>query len=161
LQSLQTIDHSKSKRIVYEELLAQIKALTTGEKDLIANLGNICALLKYEMSWFWVGFYFVKKEELVLGTFQGPLACTRIKKGKGVCGSSWQKNETIVVPNVELFKGHIACSSLTQSEIVVPVRDKEGNCIGVLDVDSEKLTNFDEEDKNGLEKIVEFINQLF
>ncbi len=161
MQLSKNIDHSNPKAIVYKELLEQIKALTVGENELIANLGNICALLKYEMNWFWVGFYFVKNDELVLGTFQGPLACTRIKKGKGVCGSAWERNETIVVPNVNLFEGHIACSSLTQSEIVLPIRNNEGTCIGVLDVDSEKLNNFEEADKKGLETIVEFINQMF
>ncbi len=112
------------------------------------------------MNWFWVGFYFVENEELVLNTFQGTLACTRIKKGKGVCGTSWETNQTILVPDVNQFEGHIACSTATQSEIVLPIRDKDKNCIGVLDIDSEFLNTFDEDDKFGLEQITAFINSL-
>lgn len=156
-----TINKELPKNEQYALLLEQVKAITFGEADLIANLGNICALLKYEMNWFWVGFYHVKSAELVLGTFQGPVACTRIQKGKGVCGSAWLNNETIVVPNVDLFDGHIACSSASKSEIVLPIRDKDNACVAVLDIDSEFLNTFNEEDKVGLEKIVLHINTLF
>jgi L-methionine (R)-S-oxide reductase len=142
-----------SKEEVYQSLLPQIKALLEGEPDLIANLANTCAALKEQFKWFWVGFYLVKNDELVLGPFQGPVACTRIKKGRGVCGSSWQQAATLVVPDVEKFTGHIACSSLSRSEIVVPmIRNNE--VIGVLDVDSELLDQFDETDKKYLEEIV-------
>jgi L-methionine (R)-S-oxide reductase len=145
-----------SKQEVYQALLPQIKALLTGEPDLIANLANVCAVLKYQFNWFWVGFYLVKNEELVLGPFQGPVACTRIKKGRGVCGTAWQKAETLIVPDVGKFAGHIACSSLSKSEIVVPLF-KEGEVFGVLDVDSELLNQFDEIDKQYLEEIVAVI----
>jgi L-methionine (R)-S-oxide reductase len=145
-----------SKQEVYQALLPQIKALLTGEPDLIANLANVCAVLKYQFNWFWVGFYLVKNEELVLGPFQGPVACTRIKKGRGVCGTAWQKAETLIVPDVEKFAGHIACSSLSKSEIVVPLF-KDGEVFGVLDVDSELLNQFDEIDKRYLEEIVAVI----
>jgi len=154
------INKASSKQEQYKTLLAQVKSITEGESNRIANLSNICSLLKYEMNWFWVGFYFVENEELVLNTFQGTLACTRIKKGRGVCGTAWQTNKTMLVPDVNLFEGHIACSASTQSEIVLPIRDKNNNCIGVLDVDSEFLNTFDENDKIGLEKITEFINSL-
>ena len=142
-----------NKEEVYQSLLPQIKALTDGEPDLIANLANVCAALKEQFNWLWVGFYLVKNDELVLGPFQGPVACTRIKKGRGVCGSCWQKAETLIVPDVEKFPGHIACSSLSRSEIVVPIiRNKE--VIGVLDVDSELFDQFDEIDKKYLEEIM-------
>jgi GAF domain-containing protein len=156
-----TIDKSLPKKEIYQLLLEQITAITSDEEDLVANLSNICSVLKYEMNWFWVGFYHVKQEELVLGTFQGPVACTRIKKGKGVCGVAWKKNEPVLVPNVDLFEGHIACSSITKSEIVLPLRNDKNECTGVLDIDSEYLNTFDEEDKFGLELIVNYINQLF
>lgn len=159
--SLQTIDMSLPKKEQYQLLFEQIVALTSGEKDLIANLSNVSAVLKYEMNWFWVGFYQVKDNELVLGPFQGPVACTRIKKGKGVCGSAWEKNETIVVPDVDLFEGHIACSSSSRSEIVIPLQNNKKECIGVLDIDSEHLNTFNEDDKAGLELIVNHINLLF
>jgi GAF domain-containing protein len=161
LIEVEAIDKTGSKQQQYEQLLLQVKAITQGESDLIANLSNICALLKHEMHWFWVGFYFVKGDELVLGPFQGPLACTRIQKGKGVCGTSWEQNATIVVPDVHQFEGHIACSSLTQSEIVLPIIDAEKKCLGVLDVDSEYLNTFDEEDRQGLERIINLIVALF
>ena len=137
----------------YQTLIPQIKALIEGEPDLIANLANIAGALKEQFGWFWVGFYLVKGEQLVLGPFQGPVACTRINKGRGVCGSSWAKAETLIVPDVEKFPGHIACSSLSKSEIVVPLI-KDGNVWGVLDVDSEHLDNFDEIDKVYLEQII-------
>ena len=138
-------------------LLPQIKALLEGERDLVANMANFVAALKEQFNFFWVGFYLVKEDELVLGPFQGPIACTRIRKGRGVCGTAWEKAETIVVPDVEKFPGHIACSSLSKSEIVVPVF-KEGSVIAVLDVDSSELESFDEIDQRYLEAMVKLIN---
>jgi len=138
-------------------LLPQIKPLLEGERDLVANMANFVAALKEQFNFFWVGFYLVKEDELVLGPFQGPIACTRIRKGRGVCGTAWEKAETIVVPDVEKFPGHIACSSLSKSEIVVPVF-KEGSVIAVLDVDSSELESFDEIDQRYLEAMVKFIN---
>ena len=128
-----------------------------GEPDLVANLANIAAALKEQFNWLWVGFYLVKDDELVLGPFQGPIACTRIRYGKGVCGSSWQKAETLIVPDVEKFPGHIACSSLSRSEIVVPII-RNDKVVGVLDVDSELLGQFDETDKKNLEHLISLIN---
>jgi L-methionine (R)-S-oxide reductase len=141
----------------YQSIIPQIKGLLYGETDSIANMANVCAALKEQFGWFWVGFYLVKQDELVLGPFQGPVACTRIKKGKGVCGASWANAETLIVPDVEAFPGHIACSSLSQSEIVIPLI-KNGEVIGVFDVDSEHLNYFDEIDKNGLEEILGLIS---
>jgi GAF domain-containing protein len=143
-----------TKKDKYEELLPQISALVLDEQDNIANMANICAALKYGMGFFWVGFYLVKEEQLVLGPFQGPVACTRINKGKGVCGTSWQKKETIIVPDVEQFPGHIACSSLSKSEIVLPLFDTAGNVAGVLDVDSDELETFDQTDEIYLKQII-------
>lgn len=149
------------KQEQYEALIPQIKALIEEEPDLIANLANICGALKEQFNWLWVGFYLVKpsghETELVLAPFQGPVACTRIKKGKGVCGTAWQKAETLIVPDVEKFPGHIACSSLSKSEIVVPVITN-GQVMGVLDVDSVLLNDFDETDKKYLEEIVSWIS---
>lgn len=145
-----------TKQEQYEFLIPQIKALIEGEPDLVANLANVVAALKEQFGWFWVGFYLVKGEELVLGPFQGPVACTRIRYGKGVCGSSWQQKQTLIVPDVEQFPGHIACSSLSKSEIVVPVI-RDGNVIGVLDVDSSALDEFDTTDQKYLEEIVNAI----
>lgn len=145
-----------TKREMYETLLPQIKALIEGEADLVANLANITAALKEQFGWLWVGFYLVKKEELVLGPFQGPVACTRIKNGRGVCGSSWQQAQTLIVPDVAKFPGHIACSSLSVSEIVVPII-RNNEVLGVLDVDSEKENLFDETDQKYLEEIVQEI----
>ena len=145
-----------TKQEQYESLIPQIKGLLEGETDLIANLGNVAAALKEQFGWFWVGFYLVKNGELILGPFQGPVACRRIKKGRGVCGTSWADEQTIIVPDVEAFPGHIACSSLSKSEIVVPLM-KDGGVFGVLDVDSERLDQFDGVDKNYLEQIVELI----
>jgi L-methionine (R)-S-oxide reductase len=141
----------------YQALLPQIKALVEGEEDLIANLANICGALKEQFNWWWIGFYLVKKGELVLGPFQGPVACTRIKKGRGVCGTAWQQAQTIIVPDVEQFPGHIACSSLSRSEIVVPVF-KDNEVVAVLDADSEHLAHYDETDKQYLEEVVKWIN---
>lgn len=148
--------HKGSKTEQYESLLPQIKALIEGETDLIANLANIAGALKEQFGWFWVGFYLVKEEQLVLGPFQGPVACTRINKGRGVCGTSWAKAETLIVPDVEKFPGHIACSSLSRSEIVVPML-RNGQVWGVLDVDSDALSAFDEVDRKFLESIVQNI----
>jgi L-methionine (R)-S-oxide reductase len=145
-----------SKESQYQSLLPQIKALITGEPDLIANLANIAGALKEQFGWLWVGFYLVKQDELVLGPFQGPVACTRIRKGKGVCGTSWAEAKTLVVPDVEAFPGHIACSSLSRSEIVVPIL-QDGIVTGVLDVDSAELNEFDQTDKQYLEEIVSWI----
>ena len=144
-----------SKKELYENLLPQIKSLVEGENDIIANMANVAACLKDTFNFWWVGFYRVVDEELVLGPFQGPLACTRIRKGKGVCGTAWQKAETVVVSDVDEFPGHIACSSLTKSEIVVPVF-KGKDVVAVLDIDSERLANFDETDKSFLEKMVTY-----
>ena len=146
-----------TKEEQYESLLPQIKALLEGEPDLIANLANITGALKEQFNWLWVGFYLVKDDELVLGPFQGPVACTRIKKGKGVCGASWAKAQTLIVPDVEKFPGHIACSSLSRSEIVVPII-RNDKVIGVLDVDSIELEQYDNIDQDYLEKITELIN---
>jgi len=140
----------------YEAVLPQIKALIEMETDVVANLANIAAVLKTQFHWWWVGFYLVKNEELVLGPFQGPLACTRIQKGKGVCGSSWEQAQTFLVPDVEQFPGHIACSALSKSEIVVPVF-KDNKVMAVLDVDSELLHHFDETDQKYLEQLVSYI----
>ena len=153
---------SGSKQEKYISITKQIEALITGEPDLTANLANIAAALKEQFGWFWVGFYMVKENantgnsELVLGPFQGPVACTRIAKGRGVCGTSWAKEETIVVPDVEKFPGHIACSSASKSEIVVPIFNGT-SVIGVLDVDSELLDQFDAVDQQYLEAIVALI----
>ena len=142
-----------SKQEQYESLIPQIQGLLHGENNLIANLANISAALKEQFNWWWVGFYWIQEDELVLGPFQGPVACTRIKKGRGVCGGAWEQGKTLVVEDVEKFPGHIACSSTSKSEIVVPVF-KNGAIVGVLDVDSELLAHFDETDRVFLEKIV-------
>lgn len=141
-----------TKEEKYSDAYASIQSLLEVETDVVANMANVSALLKEVFNFWWVGFYRVAGNELVLGPFQGPIACTRIKKGKGVCGTSWQMEETIVVPDVEEFLGHIACSSESKSEIVVPVWN-DGNIIAVLDIDSEKLNTFDDSDKTWLEKI--------
>ena len=141
----------------YQALIPQVKGLLAGEIDLIANMANVAAALKEQFGWFWVGFYVVKNDELVLAPFQGPVACTRIKKGRGVCGTCWQEAKTLIVPDVEKFRGHIACSSLSRSEIVVPVK-KDGQVVAVLDVDSEAYNFFDDTDKHYLEMIVTLIN---
>jgi L-methionine (R)-S-oxide reductase len=145
-----------TKEEKYQSLIPQIKALIEGEPDLVANLANIVAALMEQFGWFWIGFYLVKEDQLVLGPFQGPVACTRIRKGKGVCGTSWQKAQTIIVPDVEKFPGHIACSSLSKSEIVVPVI-RDSKVMGVLDVDSDQLDAFDTIDQQYLEQIVTLI----
>lgn len=145
-----------TKEEQYQSLLPQIKGLLEGERDAVANMANIAAALKEQFGWLWVGFYLVKQDELVLGPFQGPVACTRIRFGKGVCGHCWKEDTTIIVPDVEKFPGHIACSSLSRSEIVIPVRlDKK--IIGVLDVDSTELNQFDQIDQQYLEEILRYL----
>lgn len=151
-----------SKEEQYASLLPQIKGLLQGETDSIANLANVCAALKEQFGWLWVGFYLVKpntagENELVLGPFQGPVACTRIRHGKGVCGTAWKDGKTLIVPDVEKFPGHIACSSLSRSEIVVPMI-RNGNVWGVLDVDSAELDQFDATDQKYLEQVIEWVN---
>jgi GAF domain-containing protein len=145
-----------TKEEQYVALLPQVKGLITGEPDLVANLANITAALKEQFGWLWVGFYLVKEDELVLGPFQGPVACTRIRKGRGVCGSSWADAKTLIVADVEKFPGHIACSSLSRSEIVVPII-KDGVVLGVLDADSADLDTYDEIDQRYLEEMVGWI----
>ena len=140
----------------YEELLSKVEAVTFKETDYIANMANVSALIKESFGFLWVGFYIVKDDELVLGPFQGPIACTRIKKGRGVCGTAWQNEETIVVPDVEKFPGHIACSSLSKSEIVVPIL-RSDNVFAVLDIDSENLDTFDDVDALYLKKVIDCI----
>lgn len=153
-EDLQIISGNKAEQ--YQSLIPQIKGLLDGEPDLVANMANVVAALKEQFGWFWVGFYVVKQDELVLAPFQGPVACTRIKKGRGVCGSSWAQAKTLIVPDVEKFPGHIACSSLSRSEIVVPVM-KDNIVIGVLDADSTELNQFDEVDKKYLEVMLQLI----
>ncbi len=154
-----------SKKEKYESLLPQIKALVEGETNTIANLSNIMSALKFGMDYLWVGIYFVDltkgAKELVLGPFQGPVACTRIAYGKGVCGKSWETKQTIIVDDVDQFPGHIACSSLSRSEIVLPALNKNGDAILILDVDSEHLANFDETDKHYLEKVIQIIESQY
>lgn len=152
------VSTSTDKRERYETLIPQVRALVVDESDLIANLSNIAAALKQSMNFFWVGFYLVKKDQLVLGPFQGPVACTRINFGKGVCGTSWKEKRTILVPNVDEFPGHIACSSASKSEIVVPVL-KKGEVVMVLDVDSDKLKDFDQVDQEALENLMAIIEE--
>ena len=149
-----------TKKEKYESLIPQLKALVEGEIDLYANLSNIIAALKYGMDFFWIGIYFVKEKQLVLGPFQGPVACTRIAYGKGVCGKCWETKQTIIVDDVDTFPGHIACSSLSKSEIVLPAFDKNGDVTLVLDVDSEHLSNFDVTDKFYLEQVIKIIESL-
>ncbi|HEY9004330.1 MAG TPA: GAF domain-containing protein [Mucilaginibacter sp.] len=151
-----TIIQSTDKQEQYQSLIPQIEALLEGESDLIANQANVIAALKEQFKWFWVGFYPIKNGELVLGPFQGPVACTRIAKGKGVCGTAWEQGKTLIVPDVEAFPGHIACSSLSKSEIVVPIY-QNNEVVAVLDVDSEELDQFDQTDAQYLEQIVKLL----
>ena len=153
------INNTATKEEKYKSLIPQIEALVTGEPDLTANLANIASALKYGMGFFWVGFYLVKQDELVLGPFQGPIACTRIRKGKGVCGTSWAKAETVLVPNVDEFPGHIACSSDSKSEIVLPAF-KNGEVALILDVDSDQLNDFDSVDQEYLESLMRIVESL-
>jgi GAF domain-containing protein len=145
-----------NKEDQYNNLIPQLEGLLHGEDDLVANMSNVSAALKQQFGFFWVGFYLVKQDELVLGPFQGPVACTRIQRGRGVCGSAWEKGITLIVPDVSKFPGHIACSSLSKSEIVIPIKQK-GNIVGVLDVDSDSLNAFDKIDEVYLEKILGLI----
>lgn len=154
--SEQLIIQGETKQERYEALLPQIKAVVEDEPDLIANMANVAAMLHETFGFWWTGFYRVEGEELVLGPFQGPMACTRIRKSRGVCGTAWLKEETQVVPDVDKFPGHIACSSASRSEIVVPIFH-EGKVIAVLDIDSERLNTFDETDRQNLEQIVKML----
>lgn len=148
---------SGDKTAQYQSLIPQIRGLLDGEPDLIANLANICGALKEQFDWLWVGFYLVKGSDLVLGPFQGPVACTRIRKGKGVCGTAWEKRETLIVPDVTKFAGHIACNSTSRSEIVLPVI-RNNEVVAVLDVDSTMPAHFDETDRQFLEQIIALIH---
>lgn len=151
---------NKSKEEKYNFLLPQIASLIEGEDDLMANLANISAVLKQAFNFFWVGFYLVKDEKLVLGPFQGPVACTRIGYGRGVCGTSWKEKRIIIVSDVEQFPGHIACSSESKSEIVVPLLNKDKNVTGVLDVDSDSLNTFDDIDAKYLDRIINLLSSI-
>lgn len=157
-ESLFVSGTTKAER--YASLLPQIIALTEGEPDFVANLANIMSALHHGMGFFWVGAYRVKGDELVLGPFQGPPACTRIRRGKGVCGTAWEQKQTIIVPDVDAFPGHIACSSASRSEIVLPALDENGTVFLVLDVDSDKLNDFDETDRHYLEELMRRIEHL-
>jgi len=148
---------SGNKVAQYQSIIPQIKALISGEEDQVANMANVCAALKEQFGWLWVGFYLVKQNELVLGPFQGPVACTRIGFGKGVCGSAWEQAAALIVSDVDLFPGHIACSSISKSEIVIPVFKGE-EVIGVLDVDSQHYAHFDEIDQKGLTTILSLLS---
>jgi len=156
LQNL-VVNNQASKEEIYLELLPQMRALLLGEEDLIANLSNFCAVLKESFNWWWVGFYIVKSGELVLGPFQGTVACTRIAYGKGVCGSAWSQAQTLIVPNVHEFAGHIACSAATNSEIVLPVFNKQNEVVAVLDLDSEHLNHFDALDEKYLTQLLSML----
>ena len=147
------------KNETYRLLAKQVESLIEGENNPTGQLANAAALLHETMGWWWTGFYLVKDDELQLGPFQGPIACYSIKRGKGVCGTAWQEGRTIVVPDVEAFPGHIACSSLSRSEIVVPLHDSEGNVTGVLDIDSKELATFDDVDARWLEEIARVISR--
>ena len=146
-----------TKKAQYESLLPQIRGLLEGEEDTVANMANMAAALRQQFNWLWVGFYIVKNVQLVLGPFQGPIACTRIAKGKGVCGAAWQKAQTLIVPDVAAFLGHIACSSDSRSEIVVPVFQNK-KVAAVLDIDSEHLNTFDDLDRRYLEQLVQLLH---
>jgi len=154
-EDLNIIQGTKEEQ--YKSLLPQMKGLLEGETDLVANLANVCAALKEQFNWLWIGFYLVKNDELVVGPFQGPVACTRIKKSRGVCGTSWAERKTIIVDDVEKFPGHIACSSLSKSEIVIPVF-KSDEVVAVLDVDSVSLNNFDTTDEKYLTEIIKLVD---
>ena len=155
-EDLKILGDTKEEK--YKSLLPQIKALVEFESDIIANMANVCAALKYGFDFFWVGFYLIKNEQLVLAPFQGPIACTRIALGKGVCGTSWKNNEVIIVDDVDLFPGHISCSSLSKSEIVIPIYDTDKNIVGVLDVDSDVYKTFDRIDELYLKQITELLS---
>lgn len=154
-----SIPQTSDRKTIYDEIAPQIKALVEGETDLIANLANITAVLKEAFDFFWIGFYLVKENQLVLNAFQGTIACTRIDFDKGVCGHCYTTKETVIVPDVDEFPGHIACASASKSEIVVPIFDKSGEVFGVLDIDSDKLDDFGEVDAEGLKKIIKIIEE--
>ncbi len=154
MSSSLAVDLSLPKEEKYKVLQPQMKALFEGETNLIANMANCAAVLKEAFGFLWCGFYLVEGDELVLGPFQGPVACTRLYKGKGVCAAAWERNETVLVPDVEAFPGHVACSSDSKSEIVLPLRNTKGEVIAVLDVDSDVLNDFDQIDQQGLESIL-------
>jgi L-methionine (R)-S-oxide reductase len=151
---------TSDRKVIYDEIAPQIEALVAGETDLVANLANIAAILKEAFGFFWVGFYLKKENQLVLNAFQGPLACTRIDFDKGVCGHAYTTRETVIVPNVDEFPGHIACASASKSEIVLPIFDRAGEVFGVLDVDSDKLNDFSATDAEGLRKIIRIIEEF-
>jgi len=148
------------RSVIYKEIAPQIEALIGDESDVIANLANVAAVLKEAFGFFWVGFYIAKDNQLVLGPFQGPLACTRIEFGQGVCGHAYSTASTVIVPNVDEFPGHIACSSASKSEIVVPIMNGDGSVFGVLDVDSDRLDDFSETDREGLTNVVSVIERV-
>jgi L-methionine (R)-S-oxide reductase len=154
------VPNSTSRKVIYESIVPQIEALVRGETDLTANLANISAVLKEAFGFFWVGFYIKKENQLILGPFQGPIACTRINFNKGVCGHCFTTKQTVIVPDVEAFPNHIACSSASKSEIVLPAFDKNGDVFLVLDVDSDVLDDFSEIDKIGLEQVMRIIESL-
>jgi L-methionine (R)-S-oxide reductase len=158
-EDLRIPDSSLSRHQRYQELIPQVQALVVGESDQVANLANIAAALHETFRFLWVGFYLVQQDNLVLGPFQGPVACTRIAKGKGVCGTAWLERRNIIVPDVEQFPGHIACSSRSRSEIVLPAY-RDGEVFLVMDVDSEELNHFSEEDEKGLQEIIRIIEKL-
>lgn len=151
------VNESQTKAQKYENLIPQIKGLVTGESDVIANLSNIMSALKWTFDWLWIGVYFVRGDELVLGPFQGPIACTRIQLGRGVSGTAWNKKEVIIVPNVDEFPDHIICNSASKSEIVLPIMNKNGDVYMILDADSDQFNDFDEVDKKYLLEIIEII----
>jgi len=155
------IPQTSDRASVYQALVPQVKALVADETNLMANLANVAAVLREAFGFFWVGFYLKDTQDLVLGPFQGPLACTRIPFTKGVCGHAYSTEKTVLVPDVELFPGHIACSSASRSEVVVPIRNKAGHVVGVLDVDSDVVADFSEVDVAGLESIVALLAPLF
>ena len=148
------------RSVIYKEIAPQIEALIGDESDVIANLANVAAVLKEAFGFFWVGFYIAKDNQLVLGPFQGPLACTRIEFGQGVCGHAYSTASTVIVPNVDEFPGHIACSSASKSEIVVPIMNDDGSVFGVLDVDSDRLDDFSQTDRDGLSNVVSVIERV-
>lgn len=148
-----------TKQERYEEVLPQVVAMIEGETNRVSVMANVAAALHEAFQWWWTGFYTVEGDRLELGPFQGPVACYRIKRGRGVCGTAWERDETVIVPDVEQFPGHIACSSLSRSEIVVPVHDSTGEVVAVLDIDSKELSSFDETDKIYLEKLVAAISK--
>ncbi|MBO0937830.1 GAF domain-containing protein [Fibrella sp. HMF5335] len=156
-----TIPQTQDRTAIYNSLVPQLEALLSGETDLVANLANVAAALKEAFGFFWVGFYLKKEGQLVLGPFQGPIACTRIAFDKGVCGAAYTRRETIVVPDVEAFPGHIACSSASKSEVVVPIFDQNGDVVAVLDVDSDQLNDFLEADVTGLEAVGKVVRLAF